>query len=86
MDEQDERPGPGRGDTDSLEDVLVAFESTANRAADVVRAAARAVAGDRLELYHDEDVQTALAVALQAVAAELATLSSRALKRRTGGT
>ena len=74
---------PIRPDGIDLDDLLAAVESVANRAADVVHATARAVAGDRLELYHDEDVQTALAVALQAVAAELAALAGRALRART---
>lgn len=74
----DERPEP-----ETVEEILIAVESGCNRAADVVHATARAVAGDRLELYHDEDVQTALAVALQAVAAELAALAGRALRART---
>ena len=76
----DERPEP-----ETVEEILIAVESTTNRAADVIRATARAVGGDRLELYHDEDVQTALAAALEHVAAELAALAGRALKRRTSG-
>ena len=62
-----------------------AVESGCGRAADVIHATARAVAGDRLELYHDEDVQCALGAALLYVAGELAALADRALKARTGG-
>ena len=83
----DERRAPRRDDAepDTLEALAVAVESVANRAADVIQATARAVGGDRLELYHDEDVQTALAAALEHIAAELAALADRALRARTQG-
>ena len=72
-------------DPETLEALLVAVESGCGRAADVIHATARAVAGDRLELYHDEDVQCALAAALEHVAVELTALADRALRARTGG-
>ena len=83
----DERRAPRRDNPgpETLETLAVAVESTANRAANVIHATARAVGGDRLELYHDEDVQTALAAALEYVAAELTALADRALRARTGG-
>ena len=56
----------------------------ANRAADVIHATACAVAGDRLELHHDEDVQTELAVTPEHVAAKLMALADRALAAMTG--
>ncbi len=84
---KDERPGNRRDDPEpeTIEALLVAVESTVGRASDVIHATARAVAGDQLELYHDEDVQTVLAAALEHVAAELAALADRALRARTGG-
>lgn len=83
----EERQGPRREgpEYETVEELLVGVESVANRAADIIHATARAVGGDRLELYHDEDVQTALAAALEHVAAELSALADRALRARTGG-
>ena len=69
---------------DELTDLLTRLESGCGRAADVLHAAARAVAGDRLELYHDDDVQCVFTVALEAAAGELTALSERALRARTG--
>ena len=78
----DERRALRREDAgpETLEASAVAVESIVNRSADVIQATARAVRGDRLELYHDEDVQSTLAVA-----AELKVLADRALCARTGG-
>jgi hypothetical protein len=70
---------------DELTDLLIRMERDCGRAADVLHAAARAVAGDRLELYHDDDVQSAFTVALEHVAGEVAALGALALRVRTGG-
>ena len=84
MEERDERPGPSRGDAETLEALLVAVESGCNRAAGIVSATARVIAGDELGLQ-DEEVPAVYAAALEHVAAELAALADRALRARTGG-
>ena len=76
-------PHPTPLTPEELTDLLIRMERDCGRAADVVRAASRAVAGDRLELYHDDDVQCAFTVALEHVAGELEALGDRALRART---
>ena len=76
----DERPEP-----ETIEEILIAVEDRCNRAAGIVNATARVVAGDKLGL-RDEDVPAVYAAALEHVAAELAALADRALRARTGGT
>jgi len=67
-----------------LEALLLHVETCCNRAAGIVNAAARAVAGDELTLQ-DDDVPTVFTIALEHVADELEALSDRALRARTGG-
>ena len=54
-----------------------------NRAAGIVNAAARAVAGDELTL-NDDYVPSVFAIALQQTAGELETLGDRALRPDNG--
>lgn len=63
----------------TLEALLVEFESTSARAAEVCRAAARVIA----EGPEDEDESTVYLLALEAVARELEAVSARALSVRT---
>ena len=65
-----------------LADLLDAVEDRCNRAAGIVNATARVVAGDELGLQ-DDDVPAVYAAALECVAVELEALSDRALKART---
>ena len=70
---------------DALEDLLATVEDRCNRAIDIINATARAVGGDALDLYQDDDVQSLLGASLQRIAEELTLLSDRALKTRTAG-
>ena len=63
---------------DDVNALLVETENACRRAADVLLATSRAVTGERLELYHDADVQTTFAAALAAVATDLKALGHRA--------
>jgi hypothetical protein len=65
----------------TLEELLIEFENTAARAAEVCRAAAHVIAEGPV----DEDAGTVFIVALEATARELEAVSSRALRVRTGG-
>ena len=66
-----------------LADLFGQVETCCNRAAGIVNAAARAVAGDELTL-DDDDVPSVFAIALQHTAEELETLGDLALRARTG--
>jgi len=65
-----------------LADLLHAVEDGCNRAAGIVNATARVVAGDELGLHHD-DVPSVYAAALEQLASDLEALSDRALRART---
>ena len=54
-----------------------------NRAVAIVNATARAVGGDTLDLYRDDDLQSLLGASLERIAEELTALSDRALRART---
>lgn len=69
-----------------LEHLLNAVEDRCNRAVAVINATARAVGGDQLRMYDDEDVQQMLGASLERIAGELRTLSDRALKARVAVT
>ena len=66
---------------DELAQFLHAIEDRCNHAADILNAAARAVAGNELTL-HDDDMPTVFAVALEHAAGQLEALSDRALHAR----
>ena len=74
---------PPAGIPTEVADLLGQVETCCNRAAGIVNAAARAVAGDELTL-DDEYVPSVFAIALQQTAEELETLGDRALRARTG--
>lgn len=67
---------------DALEDLLVTVEDRCNRAIDIINATARAVGGDALDLYQDNDVQSLLGASLERIAQDLTALSDRALSTR----
>ena len=69
---------------DALAELLHRVETCCGRAAGVVNAAARLVAGDELGLQH-EDVPTVYTIALEHVAGDPEGLADRALRARTGG-
>lgn len=73
---------PPAGVPVELGDLLSQVETCCNRAAGIVNAAARAVAGDELTL-DDDDVPSVFAIALHHTAEELETLGDRALRART---
>ena len=68
-----------------LADLLHIVEDRCNRAVAVINATARAVEGDELGMYGDEDVQRMLGASLERIAEDLTVLSDRALKARTAG-
>lgn len=68
---------------DELGALLVHVENACGRAAGIVNAAARLVAGEALGL-HDNEMPALCTVALEHAADELEALSDRALKARTG--
>ena len=72
------RPAPEK----ALEELLFTVEDCCSRAAGIVSATARVVAGDELGLRHD-NVPGVYAAALEHVANDLEALSDRALKART---
>jgi hypothetical protein len=72
---------PPAGVPAELADLLGQVETCCNRAAGIVNAAARAVAGDELTL-NDDYVPSVFAIALQRTAGELETLGDRALRAR----
>ena len=78
----DDQPGRCHA-PETVEEILIATESVANRAAGIVGATARVMAGEELGL-EDEDVRAVYAAALERVAAEMAALADRALRVRTG--
>lgn len=55
-----------------------------NRAVAIVNATARAVGGDTLDLYRDDDVQSLLGASLERIAEELTVLSDRAVSGQDG--
>ena len=69
---------------DELTDLLIRVEDMCGRAADVLRAAGRAVIGEDLD-PHADDVQTVLYAACEHVADAVEALGDRALRARTGG-
>jgi hypothetical protein len=73
---------PPAGVPAELADLLGQVETYCNRAAGIVNAAARAVAGDELTL-NDDYVPSVFAIALQRTAGELETLGDLALRART---
>ena len=79
----DDQPRPCAA-PETVEEILIAVEAACGRAAGIVSATARVVAGEELGLQDDE-VHTVYIIALEHVAAELTTLADRALKARTGG-
>jgi hypothetical protein len=79
-----QRTPPKPPTTNAEPDLLISVEAVCARAAGIVNAAARVVAGDELTLQ-DEDLPTLLAIALQQTAGELEGLSDLALKARTAG-
>ena len=74
---------PPAGVPAELADLFGQVEMCCNRAAGIVNAAARAVAGDELTL-DDDYVPSVFAIALQQTAEELETLGDLALRARTG--
>lgn len=66
------------------EALLLHVETCCNRAAGIVSAASRLVAGEALGL-HDDEMPTLCTVALEHAAGELEALSERVLRARTGG-
>jgi hypothetical protein len=70
---------------EELRKLLHTVEDRCNRAVAVINATARAVEGDELGLYDDEDVQRLLGASLEHIAEELTTVSDRALRARTAG-
>ena len=69
-----------------LEHLLHAVEDRCNRAVAIINVTARAVGGDQLDMYEDEDVQQMLGASLERIAGELTVLSDRALKARAART
>ena len=68
---------------EALADLLHTVEDRCNRAVAVINATARAVGGDALHLYEDDDVQRMLGASLERIAEDLTVLSNHALKART---
>jgi len=68
-----------------LAELLHTVEDRCNRAVAVINTTARAIEGDELGMYDDEDVQRTLGASLERIAEELTTVSDRALTARTAG-
>ena len=68
-----------------LADLLHTVEDRCNRAVQVINVTERAIVGDELNMYDQEDVRVMLGAGLERLAEELTALSNRALRARTAG-
>ena len=68
-----------------LTELLHTVEDRCNRAVAVINTTRRAVVGDELGLYDNEDVRRMLGASLERIAEDLTAISDRALEARTAG-